>query len=800
MRWMIIIFLFWTVSGLAQNTKTYSAQRTENPPKIDGVIEPLWQQSATGDGFWMYEPSNHKKASYDTHFYILYDDQALYIACMMYDPQPDSILSELGQRDEVEDLNADHISIDFLPFADGMNGYAFKVTPDNLQSDEKYSSTGTDKNWDAVWHSATSIQDSGWVAEFSIPWSAIRFPQKEKQQWGFTIWRNIRRYREWSTWTQMDKTTSNVFDEYAILENINNIKPPLRLSFTPYFSAYADRIERDMSYSYQGGLDLKYGINESFTLDMTLIPDFGQVISDDIILNLTPYEVQYSEKRPFFTEGTELFNKGGIFYSRRIGDTPQNYHDVQSKLDSGETIVENPDKTQLINATKLSGRTSKGLGIGVFNAMTSNTYAKVQGLNNETRLINTQAFTNYNMIVLDQNLKNNSYVTFVNTNATIFKDQQSANVSGTVFKLLESNKKYGLGGKFLLSHKYTPLSKTELGFNYQVYLSKEKGNFLFTAERKTISKKYNPNDMGYLAKNNYSNNQLNMTYRILNPVWKILNWNTSLNISHEELYKPRSYSYLNLSLNTNGTFRNHLSVGGNFSIYPTEVTDYYEARVAYTPFNKPSYWSSGFWLSSDYRKVLAFDGNIDYDRQKEWNANRYKLSLSPRIRISDQLFVTLGSSLDKSYNYRGFVTYQEPDIIFGRRYTQTLTNTFTGRYAFNVKHSINMKVRHYWATVDYKQYYFLLENGALTPAQITDDYDINFNAFNVDVSYRWTFAPGSEISIVWKNELLEQTNNTYKHYKTSIQQVFEEPQFSSLSVRFLYYIDYQKIARAIVNS
>jgi len=154
----------------------------------------------------------------------------------------------------------------------------------------------------------------------------------------------------------------------------------VRLSFSPYISGYAEKTPENKNWSYflRGGLDLRYGINESYTLDMMLIPDFGQVQSDDQILNLTPFEVRYDERRQFFTEATEMFNKCGIFYTRRIGSMPRNYSAPYDSLKANEKVTTNPDETRIINATKISGRNSKGFGVGFFNAMTTNTWGTVQ--------------------------------------------------------------------------------------------------------------------------------------------------------------------------------------------------------------------------------------------------------------------------------------------------------------------------------------------------------------------------------------------------------------------------------------
>jgi len=206
----------------------------------------------------------------------------------------------------------------------------------------------------------------------------------------------------------------------GLMTGLQNIKPPVRLALSPYFSAYMNHYPnsapgvKDVTSSLNGGMDVKYGISEGFTLDMTLIPDFGQVQSDNQVLNLSPFEVKFNEYRTFFTEGTELFNKGDLFYSRRIGSQPLHYYSVQdsswdnSHIHPDEKFLKNPSESKLINATKISGRTSKKLGIGFFNAVTRNMYAEVENYNGTKRKILTNPATNYNIIVLDQTLKNNS--------------------------------------------------------------------------------------------------------------------------------------------------------------------------------------------------------------------------------------------------------------------------------------------------------------------------------------------------------------------------------------------------------
>jgi hypothetical protein len=214
-------------------------------------------------------------------------------------------------------------------------------------------------------------------------------------------------------------------------------------------------------------MDMKLGINESFTLDMILIPDFGQVQSDDRVVNLSPYEQYYDEKRAFFMEGTELFSKGDIFYSRRIGSSPINYSAAEDSLRTGEVVRDNPSEPQLINATKLSGKTSAGLGVGVINAMTAKTTATLRDtITGETRTTETGPFTNYNMMVVDKALNKNSYVSFANTNVYRGSDYYTANVSAIDFKLTDTTNTWSVSGIGAVSQKYKPDIENTFGHRY----------------------------------------------------------------------------------------------------------------------------------------------------------------------------------------------------------------------------------------------------------------------------------------------------------------------------------------------
>jgi hypothetical protein len=248
-------------------------------------------------------------------------------------------------------------------------------------------------------------------------------------------------------------------------------------------------------------MDLKYGISKSFTLDMTLIPDFGQVQSDNLILNLTPFEVKYNENRTFFTEGTELFNKGNLFYTRRVGGQPLHYNRVYRLVNSGETVVDNPTETKLLNATKISGRTSKGLGIGFFNAITKAQYATIENGSKEQYQIETNPLTNYNVLVLDQTLKNNSSISLVNTNVLRSGHDYDANITAGLWDLYDKKVDWNGWGKVATSrlNGYIEPQKTYAGYLYEFNIGRFRGPFNWWLENFLVDHKYQQNDLGYFT-------------------------------------------------------------------------------------------------------------------------------------------------------------------------------------------------------------------------------------------------------------------------------------------------------------
>lgn len=757
-------------------------------------------------------PHPGETATQRSEVWVLYDNTAIYIGAKLFDARPDSILREMTERDNIG--NTDWFAVIIDAYKDGNNGVGFGVTASGIQYDTKFSAASGeggfggvlysgDESWDAVWDSEVQFTEDGWVVEMKIPYSAIRFPNAEQQVWNVNFVREVRRKREINYWNEVNPNITGYLNQSGTLDGIANIESPVRLSATPYFSMYAQNFydkngspKSNWGRSINGGMDIKYGINDAFTLDATLIPDFGQVRSDNKVLNLSPFEVRFDENRQFFTEGTELFNKGGLFYSRRVGGRPLHYFDVYDQLADNEEVVSNPAESQLINATKVSGRTNGGLGIGVFNAIAAKEHATIRNLETgDERRVQTSPLTNYNIAVLDQNLPNNSYVTLINTNVLRQGEDYEANVTGTRFQLRNKAQSYSFNGKAVVSQKYFP-NNTDLGYSYFGELSKTSGQMRWAVGYNVESADYDPNDLGYLTNPNEKSLNIEWGYHKVEPFGKYIEGHLTFNGYYGRLQRPDVYSDFGVGLDGWLLTKNRIAYGMFTWLEPVETYDYFEPRT--DDFSRfylfPTNRNIGGFLSTDYRKKFAMDFNWNFRKFDEEGRYRFNLTLLPRYRVNDRLSFYLETG---SYNWKndvGYVTTRDNgQIIFGRRANITVENVLNTTYIFSNKMSLSFRLRHYWAKAEYNALYRLTEGGSLVDTDYDEFSDNSFNAFTIDAVYRWRFAPGSDLYLVWKNNT-ENYSTARKDiqysYQDGLQRLTEFPQSNSLSLRIIYFLDY----------
>lgn len=352
------------------------AVRAAVAPVIDGRDDDAaWRDAPPVDDFREFTPVEDGDPSFRTEVRAAYDDRNLYVVVRAFDPHPDSIVPLLSRRDVR--TNSDQLKIIIDGYMDRRTGIELILNPAGVKRDASiYNDYVEDLSWDGIWEGAAAIDSLGWVAEFRVPFSQLRF-NGGAPSFGFGVWRDIARRNERMAWPAFRQSRQALASQLGTLEGIHGIQRGSRLELLPY--AVTKNVTEPARDGWRhpqqltAGIDLKYGVTPNLTLDATVNPDFGQVEADPAVLNLTAFELRFEERRPFFQEGVGLFKCGGpcegVFYTRRIGRTPQLR---RSPLD--------PSGTTILGATKLTGRLKSGVALGLVEAMTR----REEGVHGET--------------------------------------------------------------------------------------------------------------------------------------------------------------------------------------------------------------------------------------------------------------------------------------------------------------------------------------------------------------------------------------------------------------------------------
>ncbi|WP_417857679.1 DUF5916 domain-containing protein [Xanthomarina gelatinilytica] len=781
--------------------KSYDATRITVEPLIDGQLtDSIWNGLPVGDHFSMLAPRNGdpERKTHKTEFKIAYTDEALFIAAYMYDPLGTSIRKEYTQRDNVP--QTDYIVLDLNTYNDGENQTRFVVTTAGGMADARMKANNQDYDFNVIWDAAVSMDNRGWYAEIKIPFSSLRFPKASEQIWSMQLGRIISSLNETYMWSPVDKSVGIIPHYNGLLKNIRNIDPPLRLGFYPFISGGTDYYKGKFKGFFNAGMDIKYGINDAFTLDVTLVPDFGQTAYDEIELNLGPFEQTFGEKRAFFTEGTELFNKGNLFYSRRIGATPLDYYTAIDETSNGEELLENPEETTLLNAFKISGRTEAGLGIGFFNAITAVERARYR--NTETGEIReriTSPLTNFNIFVLDQQFKNRSSISFVNTNVLRDGNFRDANVSAGLFDLYTKGSAFNISGEAKLSDLHLTTSD-QLGFASQLAVQRSKGRFRYGLAHEFADRNFDINDLGVNFTNNYNNFFWNTSYQIFEPQGPFNQYKIELYGNHQRRYRPSMAVRTGFGSRFTAVTTQRFSFGG-FLDFNTPYRDFFEARTLDRFILYPENFIGDVWISTDYRKRFAIDSRFLMSQFINSNFKKFRLSTTPRYRFTDQISVQYAFSFEKELNRDSYVAHQEEEIIFGNRDRVSLENSFQAIYNITTVQAVSLSFRNFWTVAKFvnDKYSRLQENGVLTAY----DYSVNeennpnarFNIWNLDLRYNWRFAPASELSILYRNGVSILDTQKDSSFAESSDYLFSQPLKHHLSIRLVYYFDYNNLKR-----
>ncbi len=800
---------------------TATAFLTARAPNIDGrADDDVWRQAPKITGFRQFSPKIDSAPAFQTEFQVAYDARNLYVFTRMHDPHPDSIMHALSRRDQRGP--SDQIKLIIDSYGDGRTGYEFAVNPDGVQRDYAISNdTQEDGSWNGVWDVATRVDSLGWTAEFRIPLSQLRYAAAESHTFGFSVWRDTERLIERSAWPAYVPTKNSLASQLGRLEGLRNITTDRRAELTPYIvtrnvqrSASVGQYSRAQEIS--GGADLKLGLTPNVTVDATVNPDFGQVEADPAVVNLSAFEVFFAERRPFFLEGTGLYNFGlncyivvdcstneGLFYSRRIGRSPT----LRGLYGDAST----PIATSVAAATKVTGRTTRGLSFGVLDAVTR----EVSGTQGRT----VEPLTNFAVARAQQDFRGGEssfgvIATGVNRNLDQWTDaylHRSAFTGGATYRHRFYKKQYELnamvagsavqgsaamiartqrngvhfyqqpGDNYALDTTRTSLA----GNSAQVKFGKYGGGVTrFETSLQRQSMGFDVNDVGFLRRADVMDWS---TWGALsfNNAKGIYRW-AQVNGNHWETWNT-SGDRLDNAVNVNG----HMGLRSNWDVHLgstfNRLTESYCDRC--TRGGPLLRMSPGIFpwggINTDSRKRVSGGLWFNLGRTDEGRSTSRSLSPSLTIRPSTRLQFSLGSSFSTNVNdQQWFGNFTDSGGKVHYAFARLDQNTVSMSLRTNVTFTRTLSFEFYGQPFVSRGSYTNMREVSATPR--ADEYAERFQPYTAPATanlafttsqlrtnsvVRWEYRPGSTMFFVWAHGRVEDVaandgrswTNDYRH-------------------------------------
>jgi hypothetical protein len=640
---LAVFCLFLTASILsaaeAPTSKTVTAVRTAGPIRIDGrLTEDVWQGPGFGR-FTQSDPQDGAPATEETTVWIAYDRENLYVAARCRDSQPDGIIRLLARRDDEVESDWFYFGID--PYYDRRSGYYFAVNPaGSIKDGTLYNDEFTDATWDGVWESTVSADGQGWSLEMRIPFDQLRFKKKDEYLWAVNFERDIKRKHETDYYAWKPKEESGLVSRFVDLVGVRDIDRGSRIEAYPYAAGRAatspeepgNPFRTGSDFAANAGLDLKAGLKSNLTLDATVNPDFGQVEVDPAVINISDQETYYVEKRPFFIEGSSIFNfgTGGLnvnkaygwtdpqfFYSRRIGRSPQG-------AVTGTGFVDMPDWTTILGAAKVTGKIGQGFNLGVVTALTQREYAEVD-LDGTRSRTEVEPFSNYSIVrglkefgagrqglgfmatsvirdlragTLEDRLSRNALALGIDGWTFLDRDKGwvisgwagATEVTGTtaaITALQLSSLHYFQRPDAGYVHVDETATSLE-GWAGRVFVNKQKGNVIFNAALGAMSPGFEANDLGYHTRGDLINGHAMFGYQTFHPDRIFRKWSTTVtyfrnydfggNRIGEIIYLDAAGQFLNYWSATlhydyeTPKYSHYLTRGGPMAYYPAGTT------------------------------------------------------------------------------------------------------------------------------------------------------------------------------------------------------------------------------------
>src|SRR5262245_4893692 len=760
--------------------------------------EEAWRLATPEEGFRQREPKDGGEPSQRTEFRVAYDAFNLFVKVRAFDNDADKIVTYLTRRDQDSPCDWLHVLID--SYHDQRTAYEFAVNPSGVKIDRYwYNDNNRDDSWDAVWDVAVSRDAQGWTAEFRIPFSQLRFNPSQSSTFGFAVSRRIGRLNETDTWPLLSRAASGYVSSFGELGGLSMAASPKRLELVPYTVANMTRqpsggspIVNTSDPGGAVGLDLKYALTPGLTLTGTVNPDFGQVEADPAVVNLSAFETFFSERRPFFVEGSGTFNFGldcndgactGLFYSRRIGRSPQGSDD----LPSGDGIyTDAPLQSTILGAAKLTGRVGK-YSIGVLQAATQAEQARIltHGIASKQPV---EPFSSYTVGRVRREFANQSSIGVMITGVkrqlgdSLRFLPDSAYTTGVDWDL-RFKKRYSLTGYVVGSrlhgdpdaiariqqnsrHYYQrpDLTSTKLdttrtslsGDSAMIGVSKISGEHVrFNSNVSMKSPGFDINDVGFLRRADSRNIGNWIQFRSDKPN----RWVRSRNINFNQYAGWNSDGdrlYSGGNLNPHWTFTSNWSIGGGYNVNWLNFDD----RATRGGPGAYMEGSRGVWhyVNSDNRRAVSLNyfGAWFVDRlgaaSRDFNP---EFTIRPVPALMLTTGVRIGTNTTDT-QWVGQVTDAANHYVFGRLNQTTVA--LTERFNFTVTPNLSLQLyaQPFVSSGDYSAFKELVNgrsrsfDGRYSPFAYADDPNFNVKSFRTTNVLRWEYKPGSTLFIVWQ--------------------------------------------------
>jgi hypothetical protein len=758
----------------------------------------LWRNAPLIDGFRVFDPKEDGDPSMRTTARIAYDAKNLYILVRAYDPHPDSIVALLSRRDVRTESEWLKVMID--SYHDKRNGYEMAVNPAGVKRDYAiYNDQNEDEGWDGIWDVATRVDKDGWVAEFRIPFSQLRFPNAPTHTFGIMIWRDIARTHERQSWPAYRRTKPGITSQFGDVSGIDGIETPRRAEFTPYVVTKNFQQERDFatSTSYDRitqqtlGADLKIGLSSNLTLDATINPDFGQVEADPSTLNLSAFEQFFAERRPFFTEGAGIFNGfslscnngqcSGLLYPRRIGRSPQ--------LSGWYGDATTPGFTPITAAAKISGKLPSGLSIGFLDAVTEQVKAPggqtvepqanyfvgrlLQDFRGGTTAVGTM-FTATNRQLdgwSDSLLRKSAYTGGVDARTKFAENNYELSgwvlgsiANGTapaIARLQQSSVHYydRVGSGLPYDTTRTSLS----GTGYQIEINKSGGGitrFDFSYQR--LSPGFEPNDLGFLTRTDQQslNGYYAFNFEKPNKLYRRLYLNFNGWRQWNDAGLPTNFGW---NVNSYMELANYWGVFWGFNQQNAGLESFDDRFARGGPAVRRAPQNDA-WLGFNGDPRGAFAANWFSEAWDGDDGHTHGVYLQPNVnfRASSRFQGNLSVSYSRNVNDTqwfendGAIGNDTTHYTFARLEQQTLNMTLRLDYTVTPTLTVQVYGSPFATSGHYTNWRELSNPTALRYDDRFKPYagdpssgDFNFKQFRSNTVLRWEYRPGSTLFLVW---------------------------------------------------